>query len=245
VIYLIGILGFVGLVVGIWGLVKGQVGPLVGRDKSAAVAVFGLIVFLAVRGLTGSDEAPLPAPSAAQPATSTKAVDTKPAPVPAEPATAPKPAPVTPPETPPDKFDEWLTWMITKETGAQSNLTGKPARIRTNGIEFQPLSTGGQMVSIRLWADDNLTNNLIRVGIQADSTKIFKRIFTERQDAPDRVLIQWYFPGQDVKGNDVDLALTTVALTKQNAATFNWKNFTYSNLPKAADQYGEHPALSK
>jgi hypothetical protein len=115
--------------------------------------------------------------------------------------------------------------VVNAEAGPTTNLDDERPRLLKDGIEFQPTSDGGKMVTIRAWANDNLSHDLIRAGILSDSTKIFKRIFTERQDGPDKVLIQWYFPGEDVKGNSVDLALVTVALTKTNAAGFNWANF--------------------
>lgn len=132
--------------------------------------------------------------------------------------------------------EEYLTQTINKVTGSKSNRNNLP-RIRKVWSE-------NNLWFVQLNADDNLTTKMIRGGILSNSKDVFKRIFKERNDITGLTL-QWVFPLQDLKGNSQDALIATITMSKANAATINWDNVLYDNLPLIADKYTDHPALRK
>lgn len=133
-------------------------------------------------------------------------------------------------------IEEYLAQTINKVIGSKSNRNNLP-RIR------KIWSENNQWFA-QLNADDNLTTKMIRGGILSESKNVFKRTFEERSDITGLTL-QWVFPLQDLKGNSQDVLVATITMSKANAATINWDNVLYDNLPLIADKYIDHPALRK
>lgn len=138
--------------------------------------------------------------------------------------------------TPPTDLKEYITWLINGVAGEKSNFDNA-ARIRS--VDIDTKST-----FIEIMGDDNFSTGLIKTNILSTSTKIFKKFFVERTDVP-KLYLSWCLPLQDAKGNESIAPVLTISLTKENAGTFNWDKFEYSNLPKTADSYFEHPLFRK
>lgn len=222
----------VGLIIlGIAGLAKGKLGALNGRAVPATLVAVGLFIAFLGGPIDDASTASAVAGKGREAGAGASPGQINPAAKQAE--TKPVPSSKTPPVEP----GAWLEWMIKQEIGAP--------RVRPDGIAYEPMSDGRFRAVVELQGKENLTNSLMRRGILRDSSTIFERIFTELDKVPDVVQLKWYLPGRDAKGNELDLLAISVTLTKSNASDINWKNFDPTNLPKIADSYDEHPALSK
>ena len=73
-------------------------------------------------------------------------------------------------------------------------------------------------------AEDNLTNDLIKVGIQLDAFAVMKAAYTEWNGKPDTVIFHDNGPTQDKYGNTSTGPWGTAVLNSDTAALFNWVN---------------------
>ncbi|MFS0861975.1 hypothetical protein [Fredinandcohnia sp. 179-A 10B2 NHS] len=137
-------------------------------------------------------------------------------------------------EKAPEELEMYLEYVINDVAGEKTNHDGEYEK-RVHAVYPDP-----ERNIVEVVADDNFSSNLIRTGILSDSTDIFKRVFSEREDV-NSLLLTWQFPAQDKKGNEMRGILINIAMTKENADTINWDNFRYSNLPDVADTYAETP----
>ena len=97
-------------------------------------------------------------------------------------------------------------------------------------------------VFLKLYASDNLTNNMTLRGIILDSKKIFKKFYSDRNDINDLV-IDWYLTLVDKKGNEKLDKVALLSLKSENNNTINWDNVITDNIPDIVDSYWVHPVL--
>ncbi len=97
------------------------------------------------------------------------------------------------------------------------------------------------------WAiNDNLTGNLIMVGIQNDITDTLKAI--AQSSLPfdyQRITFDGTFPLQDVYGNVVEERVVEVSYTRETVEKINWDNFQRTDIFTIADFDFIHPAMTK
>lgn len=142
------------------------------------------------------------------------------------------------PENKPAKnssYEEWLRKTITETIGEKSN-TGKP---RIESILF--MDKDKTNIEITLWADDNLTAGFIRDDTIVNSAQVLRRIFSDLRAK--RVLLYWLFPVKDSYGNDKQMVIMQVVMTRETANKINWSGFNPLNLPDVADKFHVHPSL--
>lgn len=216
------------------------------QTRKILTGVFGIyfVVMILVANLgEGATEVSKPLPvasptskpatsSAVKPASSTEVKPTTSTVKPTEPTQTKAPE-VT---APPTDLKEYISWLVNGVAGEKSNFDNA-ARIRS--VDIDTKST-----FIEIMADDNFSTGLIKTDILSTSTKIFKKFFVDRTDVP-KLYLSWCLPLQDAKGNESISPVLTISLTKENAGTFNWDKFEYSNLPKTADSYFEHAIFRK
>lgn len=90
---------------------------------------------------------------------------------------------------------------------------------------------------------DNLTQNMIHDGMMIGITDSLKGIKDVKaiKDASFNIT----FPMVDKFGNESESIVMKASLSADTRIKINWENFTFSNLPKIADSYWEHPSFSK
>jgi len=132
-------------------------------------------------------------------------------------------------------YEEWLKKTITEAIGDKTNYD----KSRIESILF--LDKEKTDMEITLWADDNLTPSFIRDEIIINSATIFHKIFSDPRAK--RVLLYWLFPAKDVYGNDTEMALLQVEMTRKTANKINWSGFSPFDLEKVADRFNLHPSL--
>ncbi len=132
-------------------------------------------------------------------------------------------------------YEEWLKKTITEAIGEKAN-TGKP---RIGSILF--LDKDKTDMEITLWADDNLTPGFIRDGTVTKSTEVLRRIFSDPRAK--RALLYWLFPVKDSYGQDKQMVIMQVVMTRETASKINWSGFNPLDLPDVADKFHVHPSL--
>jgi cytoskeletal protein RodZ len=149
---------------------------------------------------------------------------------------ATKPAPTTPPAT--QTKADYLRQVVTAELGQKTNTGDKP---KIRNVEN---SGGDAYWLVTLNGNENLTNDMTKKGMWLETKDVWKRVFTERKDI-DELIIRWYFPLVDAKGNTADARVMELVMTKKNAADVNWDNVLLENVPVIADDYWESPVFNR
>ncbi|MDF9408275.1 hypothetical protein L7E55_07865 [Pelotomaculum isophthalicicum JI] len=132
-------------------------------------------------------------------------------------------------------YEEWLKHTITSTIGESTN-TDKP---RIESVLFY--NKEETEVEITLWADNNLTPGLIRDGAITKSTEVLHRIFSDSRAK--RVLLYWLFPVKDSYGQERQMVLMQVIMTRETANKINWSGLSPLGLPNVADKFHIHPSL--
>jgi hypothetical protein len=83
---------------------------------------------------------------------------------------------------------------------------------------------------------DNVTDDLIKVGIQSSIVDTLKEL-KEQTEIKD-VIFKITLPMSDKLGNVTNPVVVQATLLKATRDKINWDNFSYSNLPDIADSYG-------
>lgn len=100
---------------------------------------------------------------------------------------------------------------------------------------------GDKIVVATLQGDDNLSDKMIKGGMQLNSIEVFKSLFSV--PAIEEVDLLWQFPMTDDYGNETLTTVLKISLTKETADKINWKNFDRNNFETVADSYWESPAF--
>ncbi len=103
------------------------------------------------------------------------------------------------------------------------------------------LKDGDKIVIATLHGNDNLSNKMMKGGMQLESIKVFKALFV----MPDveEVALLWQFPTTDSGGNSSLNTVLKITITKTTANKINWSEFDKDNFVKLADSYWELPSL--
>lgn len=126
----------------------------------------------------------------------------------------PTPKPLTP--------EESATRLISQALGDSKGLSVK-------------WDAGAKILTVEHDASDNLTNDLIKVGIKVDTFKIMQAIYTKWSLHPSSVIVHENGPTTDKYGNNSKGAWGTAALFSDTAAKFNWGNLDYAQAWDAYD----------
>ncbi|WP_201317823.1 hypothetical protein [Paenibacillus sp. EPM92] len=100
---------------------------------------------------------------------------------------------------------------------------------------------GDKIVITRLQANDNLSNNMIKGGMQLESIKVFKELFKVAD--VEEVAITWEFPMTDKYGNTSSSPVMKIKLNRATATKINWDSFDKKNFESVANSYWEHPSI--
>lgn len=93
----------------------------------------------------------------------------------------------------------------------------------TNGLRVT-WDANTKTLTVEHDASDNLTNDLIKVGIQLDAFSVMKAVYTEWSITPATVIFHDNGPTTDKYGNTSKGAWGTAILYSATAAMFNWPN---------------------
>jgi hypothetical protein len=92
---------------------------------------------------------------------------------------------------------------------------------------------------------DNLTNNLRKIGANNDIKNILEAVATQSGVPFKQVIIRGSFPMVDVLGDESNAVVMTVRWNKATLDRINWKNKLTIDVEAAADLYYLHPAFNK
>lgn len=129
------------------------------------------------------------------------------------PGPSPTPLPTATP-TPPPTPEQSAYTLIANALGDHNGLS-----VKWNAAD--------KILTVEHDASDNLTNDLIRVGIEDDTFEIMKAIYTRWNLHPSSVIVHENGPTQDKYGNESKGAWGTAVLLSETAALFNWGNLDY------------------
>lgn len=96
----------------------------------------------------------------------------------------------------------------------------------SNGLSVK-WDAADKILTVEHDASDNLTNDLIKVGIEVDTFKIMQAIYTQWSIHPSSVVVHENGPTQDKYGNPSKGPWGTAALLTETAGLFNWSNLDY------------------
>lgn len=97
---------------------------------------------------------------------------------------------------------------------------------------------GDGTLEIKASGKDNVTDDLIKVGIQSGITDTLKAL-KDRPEIKD-VVFKVTLEMSDKLGNVSNDVVVQATLLKATRDKINWDNFSYSSLPDIADSYGGH-----
>jgi len=137
--------------------------------------------------------------------------------------------------TEPETYEEWLKQAIEKVAGKKSNLN-KP---RIESILF--LDEKQSIMEICLWADENLTSSMIRDELLLKSALILEEIFADSRAS--EVTLYWLYPVTNTSGQETELTLAQIIMSRETAQEINWDNFKPFDLLTVADKCNIHPEL--
>lgn len=118
-------------------------------------------------------------------------------------------------------------------------------KTNTGETKIRAITAGNDIITIDFMADENLTINLTRRGIWTDITDLLKKLLSQIDPKIESLTFQAYFPLADQYGQVSIDKVMLITVAKETWNKINWNNFLKENLPKIADDYWEHPALSK
>jgi len=95
-------------------------------------------------------------------------------------------------------------------------------------------------------ASENLSNSLIKHGMQRDVQDIVKKLYkNEKFQTLNEFTVIHKMNFVDTYGNKSFNKAQSVTLSAATIQKINWSNFDYSNFPKVADDYYLHPCFYK
>lgn len=143
----------------------------------------------------------------------------------------------------PKTLDEAVKNIVIEELGEKTNTDKK--RIIDIKINNDAGTTdkNDKIVTVKLYADDNLTAKMLKSRALSDSKKVFEKLFQNNEVS--KALLIWEFTLVDKYGNESDGTILRVGIDRQTADKINWENFDYNNFETVAQQYFIHPALNK
>ncbi len=185
-------------------------------------AIFGILIIFLFVSLACSSSTPTQVPAINQAAN----------PVPTE-------IPTNPP--PPSSTLDPLAEL--KQLVADALGTSNRDAQRLSDFSFDPSTSE---ISVTFAANDNLTENMIKRGIQMDIVEILKTIYQSKTSIPyNSIFIMATFPLVDTYGNTNETNVVLATYDRSNLDKVNWDNFLTDNAYVIANQdtLYIHPAL--
>lgn len=102
-------------------------------------------------------------------------------------------------------------------------------------------------ISVTFAANDNLSEGLIKIGIQTDIADILKIVSENKENLPyQSLVVASTFSLVDVYGNAEEKNVVIATYTRENLEQINWDNFLHENVYVIANQDSLflHPALT-
>ncbi|MCC2351993.1 hypothetical protein [Bacillus pacificus] len=100
-----------------------------------------------------------------------------------------------------------------------------------------------KIVLITTEAKENISANYTKKGMWIDTISILKDLKDENNIS--EIAFFYKYPLVDQYGNEKKDNVMKITLNRETLDKINYDNFLHDNLPKVANQYWEHPALSK
>lgn len=100
-----------------------------------------------------------------------------------------------------------------------------------------------KIVLITAEAKENVSANYTKKGMWIDTISILKDLKNEKNIS--EIAFFYKYPLVDQYGNEKKDNVMKITLNRETLDKINYDNFLHNNLPKVANQYWEHPALSK
>jgi hypothetical protein len=185
-----------------------------------------------IGAIGGSDPVPAAAPSSAPPVTEPPAEETTTAPEP-EP-TEPAPEPEPEPEPKPDPVAE-LKAAITEELG---DINREDVKRR---VTIKAAAKTGKPIEVKFAINDNLTDNLRRIGTRADVVDILKAVDREADWKYSEVIVRGTFSMVDQLGNAEESQVVFARYSRKTVSKINFENFLSDNIWEIADARLIHP----
>jgi hypothetical protein len=98
-------------------------------------------------------------------------------------------------------------------------------------------------MNIRVFANDNLTEKMIKKGIWMDMTDVLKQL--KGNENIKTVAFQIVMPLQDAYGKSSNDNVMKAEFTADTMNKIDFNNFNFDNIPKVANNYWEHPIMKK
>lgn len=102
-----------------------------------------------------------------------------------------------------------------------------------------------QNVDIEYMASENLTTGWTRDGMWLDAQKVLQNLPMVLSSQVMKITLNPHLKLVDQYGNESVEKVMTIRITRETWEKINWDNFLIENIPKIAETYSEHPALSK
>jgi hypothetical protein len=96
---------------------------------------------------------------------------------------------------------------------------------------------------IAVFAHDNLTEKMIKEGMWMDVSNVLKSL-KDNKDIKN-ISFNIVMPLQDAYGNSSNETVMKLTFSESTRSKINWDNFLWSNIPKIAEDYWEHPVVRK
>ncbi|KAB2337670.1 hypothetical protein F7731_08745 [Cytobacillus depressus] len=95
-------------------------------------------------------------------------------------------------------------------------------------------------VNVKVYAKDSIG---MKTTMLNSITSTLKELQNENEI--ETIFFMIIFPLVDQYGNSEDGTIAKVEISKETLDKINFKNFVYNQIPNIADEYWEHPAVSK
>ncbi|WMW41394.1 hypothetical protein RE433_29100 (plasmid) [Bacillus cereus] len=100
-----------------------------------------------------------------------------------------------------------------------------------------------KIVLVTAEAKESATQNYTRKGMWMDTISILKDIKDEKQIS--EITFFYKYPLVDAYGNEKKDNVMKLQFNRETLDKINYSNLLHDNLPKIANEYWEHPALTK
>lgn len=148
--------------------------------------------------------------------------------------------PTLAPTTPPLSKEDQIKAMVKEQLKGTNNMK----RNNLKKVEVTEQEGGGWNVTVDFNADDNLTTNLRKVGIEKEMSELYITLYKSGKDVSNATITA-YFPLVDQYGKENDRAVYQSTLDKAEASKVNWNadqsSLKLSILPKVWTTTLLHP----
>ncbi|MED0666063.1 ABC transporter permease [Bacillus badius] len=140
--------------------------------------------------------------------------------------------------------EEKIVQIIHKAIGKKSLGNGEDRIIGVRVNEnFGTDDPNDKIVLLNLMADNGFTKDSMKYRLYENYVKLAKKVFEDENVS--EFVVFWEYPLVDVYGNSENGVVMKVMVSKETASYINWGNFNPENIPTIADDYFEHPSMSR